>query len=521
MRKLRAWTALTGALLICGSAAAEKPPALPPGAGAAPDAGARLAPPQPGADKFGLPLPGRPPVAGGPQADQFAAPLVVPTPPPAATAPIPANEPDAVAVLRSLLGPDTTLRYAEADTIDPARGAARLRDVVAERAGERAEIAELTLEGLTPDGVTEFAARGVTVRQGSEITRIDRVRIAGLAVARGAPDQPLNPGMVSLDLARIEGLSTQGATPVAIAAAAIEGYGSGRAGRASLEGLVVELGPQGGAIDRVALGRLALRGVDMAALASAMVERSRPPSATGASALEAEDLVLGQSGRQIAALASLSLTGEAPTAGGAGTETARLALRDISVLPFPAIGDWMRRFGYTALHGDLTAEIRIDRAAGRMEIAGLSLAARDIGALGLSFALDRLRFLADGPEVVENGRLASLRLRYVDQSLYGRFVRQQAQQMRRTEQQVRNMFAEQARAVFEPPAGGGPKRDGPGGSASAEIGAALQRFLRGQAREIELAAQPPAPVPLLDLQGLAMGGPDVVQRALRLTVTAR
>ncbi|MBX9698892.1 MAG: hypothetical protein K2X74_05620, partial [Acetobacteraceae bacterium] len=60
-----------------------------------------------------------------------------------------------------------------------------------------------------------------------------------------------------------------------------------------------------------------------------------------------------------------------------------------------------------------------------------------------------------------------------------------------------------------------------GGAASAEIGNAVQRFLRGQAREIEIAARPARPVPFTELQGVAAGGPDALQQALGLTVTTR
>ncbi|MBY0330225.1 MAG: hypothetical protein K2X49_06095, partial [Acetobacteraceae bacterium] len=66
--------------------------------------------------------------------------------------------------------------------------------------------------------------------------------------------------------------------------------------------------------------------------------------------------------------------------------------------------------------------------------------------------------------------------------------------------------------------GGGPAASG---STTVEIGNAVQRFLRGQAREIEIAAQPARPVPFSDLQGMAAGGPDALQQALGLTVTTR
>jgi hypothetical protein len=459
-----------------------------------------------------------------------AAPQPAPAPPPAAAGP--ADEHETVRRLRALLGAETRLAYAGADVIDPARGAVRLREVVLQRDGRRAAIAELSLDGLRDDGITEAILRGVLVQEATpgERMTVERVRIAGLGVAIPPAGQALAPDMLTLDSLRIEGLSVAGETPMAIATLTVEEYGRGRPGRLALEGVEVrepsQGGVTGGLVDRVSLGRLALRGVDLAAFLAAAVAKEPPPRTTGSAALEAEDLVIGQGDRRVAALGTMSLSGDSPPAGAAGVETGRLALRGISVQPFPGLQEWMQRFGYRELVGDLTADVRLDRAARRMEIGSLSLAARDIGALGFSMVLDGITPEETSPEALQRARLVSMRLRYVDQSLYGRYVRMQAQQTRRTEAQVREEMAAQARALFERPPGGGgaPGTKGgsaTGGAATVEIGNAVQRFLRGQAREIEISARPPRPLPFEQLQGVAPGGPDALQQALGLTVTTR
>jgi hypothetical protein len=435
------------------------------------------------------------------------------------------DEPEIVRRYRELLGPETTLSYAAVEPIDPARDAVRMRQVVLQRPDRRAEAAELILDGLRQDGVREAVLQdvrfGYTGRGGS--ATIERLRIVGLAVAQPPAGQPPTPDLVTIDSLRVETLSVQGEAAVAIASITMEEYGAGRTGRMAVEGLELRFADPRAAVDRISLRRLSLRGVDLAGSLTALMAQGRPPRSSGSSALEAEDLVLRQGDRAIGGLASLTATGEAPAPGAAGAETARILLRGISIHPFPAIRDWMQRFGYSALLGDLTADLSIDRQAGRMEIGSLALAAREIGALGFALAMDGLNFDDPSPETMRQGRLLSMRLRFVDQSLYGRFVRQQAQQMRRTEQQVRTMFAEQARAIFARPQGGGGGGGGPkdGGAATTEIGAAIQRFLRGEATEIEVAARPAKPVPFAELQALVPGGPDAVQQALGITVTTR
>jgi ABC-type Fe3+/spermidine/putrescine transport system ATPase subunit len=50
---------------------------------------------------------------------------------------------------------------------------------------------------------------------------------------------------------------------------------------------------------------------------------------------------------------------------------------------------------------------------------------------------------------------------------------------------------------------------------------AIQRFRRGEAREVEITARPPRPVPLTDLGDSAAGGAAEAQRLLVLGASAR
>lgn len=452
---------------------------------------------------------GGPPAAGGTLAPPPAA-----LPPPAAEAPPPADEPAAVRTLRSLLGPEVRLGYGAAEVFDPARGAVRLRDVAFERPDRRATIEELTLEGLHEDGVDEADARGVALLVADGATRAQRVRLQALRVSRPPAGQELTPLMLGIGALRIEGLSAEGETPTAIATLSVEEYGAGRPSRLEIEGLEV-LQAGSGPGDRLSLGRLTLKGLDLAASLAALMAKEAPPRPAGSWALEAEDLSLASDGRPVGGLSALRLGGEAAPEGG-GPETGRLALREIRVEPFPGLAEWLRRFGYPALLADLTAETRYDRAAGRLEVTSLSLAGRDIGAITLSLAMDGATPEALEAQDTDRLRLLSFGLRYLDQSLYPRFVRQQAQQTRRTEQQVREELAREAAAALT---AAGDQAEAAG--ALAPLRAAVERFLRGEAREVEITARPPAPLPLSALADGAMGGPAELQRMLGLGAAAR
>ena len=101
-----------------------------------------------------------------------------------------------------------------------------------------------------------------------------------------------------------------------------------------------------------------------------------PPRVQGSFGLEVEGLSVRGGNRPLGGFGTLRVSAEVPAS---GPETGSLALRDLRIEPFPGLAEWLRRFGYTAVTADLSAESRYDRAAGRVELTSLSLAGRDIG----------------------------------------------------------------------------------------------------------------------------------------------
>ncbi|MCB4821501.1 hypothetical protein [Roseicella aerolata] len=489
---------LTGGIAL----AQQKPPPLDPPRPAAPGGPSDAAP---GFDKFGEPIPpARPPSSAAPGAQPPGA-----APPPLAAAP--ADALPALARFRALLGSNTTLAYRAAEPIDPATGSVRLLGARLTREGARAEIEELTLDGLAEDRIGAASAREV-VLTGSDglVTRIARLELRGLAApGGGAPDA------LALDSLRLESVVGLGDPQMAIGEATLEEYGQGRPGRLTITGLDL-LSPQAGLLDRLRVGRITLRGLDLAAAVAAMAAQEAPPRAAGGYALEVEEVAATLADQPVASLGALRIQGDPPAG---GIEAGRVALRELRLEPFPGLAEWLRRFGYAALSADLTAESRYDRAAGRLEIGLLSLAGREMGVLGLSITLDGVT-----PEAAEGAEweqlaLVGFALRYLDQSLYGRAVRDQAQRLRLPEARVREQWASQAAAALSAGPGGGSAR-GPAGALAPVLGA-VQRFLRGEAREVEITARPPRPVPLGDVPAALMGGPAETQRVLGLGGTAR
>jgi hypothetical protein len=479
--------ALAAVLALGGPAAAQvKPPVAGGGAPAAPDKFAAPPPPsgapqaaQPPADKFVAPSPPAPTPA---LPDASPAPRAAPPPrraAPNAPPPVPANEPAAVARLRALLGPDTALAYRSAESLDPARGSVRLLGVSMDGRGRRVTMEELTLDGLRDDGVGEATARTVAMRDSRSNATIARLRLAGLSVQRPPPGAEFRPDMVRLDALRIEGLRMTGNSDATIAEFSVEEYGAGRVGRLSMSGFDIRV-PRSG--NRVAVARAALRGMDLAAGLAALVASEAPPRAQGSYGLEVEGLSVRDGNRPLGGFGTLRVSAEVPAS---GLETGSLALRDLRIEPFPGFAQWLRRFGYEALTADLSAESRYDRVSGRVELTSLSLSGREIAALGLSMVLDGMT-----PKAAERRdhtalRLVSATLRYVDQSLYGRYVRQQARETRVPEAQVRDEQAEMADMML------GSLGKGPGVDALRD---AVGRFLRGEARGVEVTARPAVPL---------------------------
>ena len=115
---------------------------------------------------------------------------------------------------------------------------------------------------------------------------------------------------------------------------------------------------------------------------------------------------------------------------------------------------------------------------------------------------------APADRIMTDARLISMALRYRDEGLFARAIRMQAAEQRITEAQLREQLIGMARDVAS-------------GPAQAVLREPLERFLRGQARELELVARPPQPIAVGALGGAPPRDAADAQRRYGLTATAR
>nr|WP_314075515.1 hypothetical protein [uncultured Roseococcus sp.] len=413
----------------------------------------------------------------------------------------PSAEPPAVAQLRRLLGPGATLAYGTATATD-VQGSAALTAVVLTRGAETIRIAEARLDGLRDDGIARLSLREIQIGGGQVTATLDRLDLEGLTVRQERGGRPPRPSDVSADLLRLENWRSAGRSPVNIGAISVENFGGGRAGSANLTAL--EVGLSGGMLDRLTIARIAFGGLDAAEVLSAIMEQRQPAARSGSSSLDIESVTLSQGGNAIGRLGSLTARGEA-TLG--RSPTGSLALRGLEVNAAPPYAEWMRRLNYTSLRAEARMEATHDISTGVLDIPVLSVELRDAGELGLALRADNIPEHMD-PQRATEIRLISARLRYADFSLFRRWVRTTAEREGVPEESFRQRLVEQAGAIL----------NGPRLAAARE---AAQRFLRGEATALELAANPGAPVALMRLQQKPPANLAGWQDLLGLTLTAR
>ena len=413
-----------------------------------------------------------------------------------------AQEPAAVTQLRRLLGADVTLTFDRATATDVA-GSAVLTAAVLQRQGETIRIAEARLEGLREDGIARLMLRGVAVSGGELPVTLDRLDLEGLAVRRPADGSPPAPEDVAADLLRLEGWRSGGEAPVNIASVSIEGFGRGRQGQAQVVGLEVTSDAMGVA-DRLTIARIAYAGLDAAALLSAGIAQRTPRMVAGRQSLEIEGVALSQAGAPVARLSALTLRGELTAE---RNHSGAIALRGLEVMPTPLIAEWMQRLGYAGLAAEARLQAAHDVGAQTLELSEFGIELRDVGELHLSFRADRV---PEGMNVTTApaARLVSARLRYVDRSLFQRWLGSEAAAQRMPEAALRRRLAEQSAALLP-----GPRL--------AEARAALARFLRGEATVLELAAQPRAPLAFSIVTGKPQSSLEGWRDMFGLSLTAR
>lgn len=442
--------------------------------------------------------PGGPPIAQAPA-----------TPAPQALPPvvIPPNEPAALTRLRGLLGRDVRFSYGAAEALDSAGEQVRVTAVVLERPGSRATIEDLQINGLRQDGVAEAVARGFATEEAGTRVRIAMIRLAGLTVTREPGGPPPDPDKVRLESLRIEGVEATGATNMRLAAATVENWVAGQPSSFALQGL--ELGGlDAGIMDALSLARFSITGLDFGTTLTALMRQQPPPSLVGRATVELDGLAFTGGGQPVGGLREMRVNADVTRSDGSGTAT--IAFRGIRVEPMPMIADWLTRFGYQAIDGEITADTSYDGGSGRIEIRDLSIAGNDVGRLSFALALDGLTQQQAQAYDFSTMRLISMGVRYADASLFRRFVAMQAAESRTPEPQLREQFAAMAGGALTQPGAAGldPIRD------------AVQRFIRGHAQTVEIRANPPQPLTLQQMQG-APPSPADAQRLFGITAEAR
>jgi hypothetical protein len=502
-RSMRATMLATVAgLALAGVAVAQTKPS-PPGA---PQQALPTAKPPP----LGAPMQAQPGGRAAPPQGQ-PAPLHPPITPPrqqAAPQAIPPNEPAAVTRFRSVLGADVRLSYANAQALDAAGEQVRLTGVVLEQRDKRATADEVTLNGLRNDGVAEAVIRGFATTEDGTQVRVAMIRIAGLTVPRDGSGAPPQPEQVRLDTLRVEGVETSGAANLRLAMLSFENWVAGQPARFGLEGLDVSRIEGGGMVDAVRLARFAFTGVDIASLMGAVIRQERPNTLVGRAAMELDGLELAGGGRPVGRMTEMRIGADVTKPDGSGTGT--LAFRGIRVEATPMIAAWLTRFGYQAIDADITSSTAYEGGSGRIEVRDLSLAVREAGTLSIALALDGLTQERLQASDFNAARLISFGLRYADASLFQRFIAAQARESRTPEPQLREQMAAMAGGALSQPGAQGldPVRD------------AVQRFIRGQARTIEVRANPPQPLGMAEAQRVPPN-PVEAQRRLGITATAQ
>jgi hypothetical protein len=333
------------------------------------------------------------------------------------------------------------------------------------------------------------------------------MRLAGLTVTRDGSGAPPRPEQVRLDSLRIQGVEATGTATVRLGAATLENWAAGQPARFELQGLEVSR-DDGGATDTLRLARLFFNGFDVATAVGALIRQEQPQTLIGRSTMELDGLDFTSDGRPIGRLTELRASAEVTRADGSGPFT--FAFRGIRVEPTPMIADWLTRLGYQALDGDITGTSVYDGATGLIDMRDLSVAVREAGTLSFSMAFDRLTQERIQANDIAAARLISFGLRYADASLFQRFMALQARESRTPEPQLREQFAALAGGALSQP----------GAAALDPIRDAVQRFIRGQARTIEIRANPPRPLGMADLQGVPPS-PAEAQRMLGITATAQ
>jgi hypothetical protein len=422
--------------------------------------------------------------------------------------PRPAEEVPGVTVLRGLLGPEVAFGYREASQ---AGEAVTLLGAELRREGSRLLVERLLLDRLTPEGIRLAEARGVRAETPEGPFAIEAIDLAGLALLPLDPGQaPADrmPHQVALESLAVTGFALGGAQPAALARLDLAGWRPGQPTRLALQGLDVAL-PPGGPVDRLRLDRAGVDGHDLASLLGAAIRGETPPApGAGRQVKLAEGLVVLREGRAVGGIARLLADSDTAADGAA---RARLQVHDAFIEDLPGAEVLFDAIGLRRLSLELAVEGSYAPDTRRLAVPTFGFGVRDLGALALGGVFEGIDPGAGTPDP-EQVRLLVGGVRYLDQSLYGRVVANEARSERVPEARVRQRHAQIVAAALTD------ARADPGLDALRE---AVLRFVRGEVREIEITLNPTRAVPLAAIPQALGAGPAELVRLLGLRVTAR
>ncbi len=407
---------------------------------------------------------------------------------------------------RALLPSGTTLSFATLAPLPGSDGGITLGNAVLAANGSQTTVESLTLEGPHRFGMGRLSARNIGTVAGAA-PNVASLEVTGFTMRSRPPGQTAQPDDFKIASLVMEGVAGPGAPAFTIARLRLAAWGIGQRGEAEITGMEFT-GIPDNPIDAMSIGRLAATGLDLASLATAASQGSTPgQQPVGRQGASLEGVVLRGGGAVLGGLDNLTIEGETDAQ---GSGNGRLALRGLRAERTPLSADALDAVGLDRLDASLTLEGTYEAAAGRLAIPALALGVRELGALALALRLEGWTPQAAQANDMSAVRLRDARLRYADQSLYRRAVRQQAQRQGggAGEQSVRDMHAQMLGALLSS-GSANPALDG--------LREVLLRFVRGEINVVELQLRPTAPVPVMSLPTTAQQGAAALVRQLGLT----
>ena len=439
-----------------------------------------------------------------------------------------------VAQFRERLGPGTQFSYASATPSVLHRNARFAGVRIAGR--DSTVTADTLVAGCDAASVCSGTAEGVRLdaKGGVEVAwTADHVGWINLAVPPGSG--PLDSPGAALDLAQgtrfdaaeVRGAHMTGGTgEMTIAAVGMTGYGTGRRGQGTLDGMTVSIpdpalaagaatgagpgptegsGPQG--MIRLRVGHSAYDGVDVAAIVAALRAGAATPAVQQEQhTSEMADLDVARGEAVLLHVGRLASAGDTLASGAAH------GVMDATDVRFGDTEPSLHRLGYERFAGNLHLDGTFDQATGELAIGMLRVVGAGMGQASLSGGFGHVPLVGATLAMPDPAAMLGLTLRgldlvLVDGGLMQHVLDEKAKEAGTDAGRLRDTVAQQIGAV--------PMSSDAGKS----VRAALVAFVRAPGT-LTLGAHPATPLTVADMAQLA-GGPDAVIRSLNLTAAAK